>query len=291
MPLAVAIVSAEFLATLPLLIMIWVFVSSAGALSEELPKYQDRLTAQITTGLDDAIARMVPEEQRDQVRQELTQGILPNLIQTGAGFVQQTIAALTSAMGTFVLTLILSAFMLFEARHFKEKIAEAFGTSTDFMSDLQGIASDVRRYVVAKTFVSAVTALSVFIFLEFMEVDFAPLWGLLAFPLIYPDSRGLGGSVPPVIRALIDPTHTTLSVVGVTIGLMVINGAIGMVIDPRYVGNAVRLSPLVVFMSMLVWGLLWGPIGMILAVPIMVCVKVVSSRIPGLEPVGIMLKG
>ena len=270
--------------------MIWVFVSSAGALSEELPKYQDRLTAQITTGLDDAIARMVPEEQRDQVRQELTQGILPNLIQTGAGFVQQTIAALTSAMGTFVLTLILSAFMLFEARHFKEKIAEAFGTSTDFMKDLQGIASDVRRYVVAKTFVSAITALSVFIFLEFMEVDFAPLWGLLAFPLNFiPTVGALVASVPPVILALIDPTHTTLSVVGVTIGLMVINGALAWCSTGM---SAMRsgFSP-VVFMSMLVWGLLWGPIGMILAVPIMVCVKVVSSRIPGLEPVGIMLKG
>ena len=74
-------------------------------------------------------------------------------------------------------------------------------------------------------------------------------------------------------------------------GLLAINGIIGSVLDPRFVGQTVKLSPLVVFLSMLVWYALWGPVGMILAVPIMVSLKVVFARIPALEPVATMMSG
>ena len=78
---------------------------------------------------------------------------------------------------------------------------------------------------------------------------------------------------------------------GVAIGLLTLNGVIGAVLDPRYVGSAVRVSPLVVFLSVLIWGVVWGPIGMILAVPIMVCLKVVCGRVPALHPFARFVEG
>ena len=62
-------------------------------------------------------------------------------------------------------------------------------------------------------------------------------------------------------------------------------------IDPRYVGQKVKLSPLVVLLSMFLWGIIWGPVGMVLAVPIMVSLKVIFSHIPSLKSISILVKG
>ena len=91
--------------------------------------------------------------------------------------------------------------------------------------------------------------------------------------------------------ALIDPGLSGISVVIVTLLLGVVNGFIGSVIDPRYVGQKVKLSPLTVLLSMLLWGVVWGPVGMILAVPIMVSVKVIFSHIPGLQGIALLMRG
>ena len=115
---------------------------------------------------------------------------------------------------------------------------------------------------------------------------------LLAFPLNFvPTVGAIAASLPPVIVALVDPAAGPWTIAGVVIGLGAVNGLIGAILDPRYVGHAVKVSPLVVFLSMLVWGFLWGPIGMILAVPIMVSVKVICARIPALEPIATLMKG
>jgi predicted PurR-regulated permease PerM len=288
----VAILFAEIVATLPVLGLIFIFFTTAGPLSAEIPKYQEQLVGQVNSVMDNALAQLGNDEQRKSVRRAIGQDLLPKVLDEGADFVQRSFGTATTILGSYLLTLLLSAFMLNEGARFREKFSEAFGDKNPLLGALEGIGRDVRRYVVAKTFISALTGFCVWIFLELCGVDFAAFWGLLAFPLNFiPTVGAVVASLPPILVTVVDPEISGLATAGVVVGLLAINGFIGAYLDPRYVGHAVKVSPLVVFISMLGWGLIWGPVGMILAVPIMVSVKVVCARIPALEPLATMLKG
>jgi predicted PurR-regulated permease PerM len=226
-------------------------------------------------------------ERQAAIKTELSNNLIPRMMEGGVDFMQSA----TTLLGYAFLTLFFSAFMLIEGQRFREKFTEAYGPRHPLLQSLDAIGRDVRAYVVAKTLISGLTALCVWLFLAACDVDFAGFWGLIAFPLNFiPTVGALIASLPPVVLVMIDPHTSLLGAVGVTAGLFAVNGVIGSYVDPRFVGRQVKLSPLVVFLSMVFWGLLWGPMGMILAVPIMVSVKVVCSHVPGLEPVAILMK-
>lgn len=291
-PTGAAIVVAEGAAMLPLLGLILFFISTAGPLSQELPKYQNRLVFETNALIDYAMERVGDGPARETLRQELTQDLLPRMLNESARMAQRTLGTATTALGSFALTLLLAGFILAEAARFREKFAEAYGAKHPLLGALVGIGRDVRAYLVAKTFISALTGICVWLFLWVCGVDFAAFWGLLAFPLNFiPTVGAIVASLPPALVALVDPAMSGWMAAFVVIGLVAINGVIGAWLDPRYVGHAVKVSPLVVFLSMLVWGALWGPVGMILAVPIMVSFKVICSRIPALEPIATLMKG
>ncbi len=291
-PSALAIVAAEVTATLPVLVLILVFSSSLRPLGQQLPIYQDRLIEKAEDLLNRALTRIDDETQREMLRKELGENLLPKVVGETARIATDSVGALTTALGSFFLTLLLSAFMLNEARRIKEKFAQAFGVGHPLLESLEGIGVDVRRYVVAKTWISALTAFCVWVVLTSADVDFALFWGLLAFPLNFiPTVGAIVASIPPILIALIDPQQSTMSIVLIGSALVLVNGFIGSVLDPRFVGNTVRLSPLVVLLSMLIWGLVWGAAGMILAVPIMVAVKVICLRVPGYKPIATLMQG
>lgn len=291
-PGGVAIAGCLLVAMLPLLGIILFFVSTAGPLSQELPKYQNQLVAESNRLIDWAALRLGDGPTRDAVRRELTEDLLPRLLNEGARMAQRTLGTATAAFSSFALSLLLAGFCLAEAQRFREKFAEAYGGDHPLLGAMAGIGHDVRAYLVAKTLISAVTGVCVGLFLWVCGVDFAAFWGLLAFPLNFiPTVGAVVASVPPVLVALVDPALSGWMTFAVVVGMVAINGVIGAWLDPRYVGHAVKVSPLVVFGSMLVWGTLWGPVGMILAVPIMVSVKVICARFPGLERIATLMKG
>lgn len=292
LPGPVAILLAEALATAPFLLMILVFIATVGPLSEALPKYQERLEAQGRQTVESVLERIEDKDQRDHLRKQIAEDLLPRVMGEGIELAQTSLRAVTTILGYFFLTLLLCAFILIEGRRFREKFTEAFGRDHELVTALDGIGRDVRAYVVAKTWISALTGFCVWVFLEVLGVDFAAFWGLLAFPLNFvPTVGSVVASIPPVLVAVVDPELSFWTAFGVALGLMAINVVIGMVLDPRFVGQAVKLSPLVVILSMLVWAVLWGPVGMILAVPIMVSAKVVFARVPALAPIATLMKG
>jgi AI-2 transport protein TqsA len=286
-----AILIAETAAMLPVLGFILAIVATAGPLSDALPKYRAQLTQQARNIVEEVIA-LAPADERGELRQQLSDGLIPEALAEGAELIQSSLRTVGTLFGYFFLTLLITGFVLHEGRRFREKFAAAFGAHNPLTDALESIGRDVRAYVVAKAFISFLTGLLVWGFLEVCQVDFALFWGLLAFPLNFiPTVGAIIASLPPIVLAIIDPEMGAWSAAGVGIGLIAINGTIGSVLDPRYVGLRVKLSPLVVLLSMLLWGTLWGPIGMILAVPIMVSVKLVCERIPSLAPVATMMRG
>jgi predicted PurR-regulated permease PerM len=114
---------------------------------------------------------------------------------------------------------------------------------------------------------------------------------MLAFPMNFIPTLGATiASVPPMLMAIAEPSLSSLEAGLVCAALVVINVVIGTFVEPRYLGRALSLSPLVVFVSMLLWYLIWGPIGAVLAVPITVATKVICSHVRGLERIAIVLK-
>ncbi|MBU0552660.1 AI-2E family transporter [Myxococcota bacterium] len=287
-----AILIAELAATLPFLGMIVILAATVEPLNAALPKYQQGLTRQIYQSVDTLLGQLESEDQRLKIREALGRNLLPKVMNEGVQFAQKSLKTVTTTLGYFFLTMLLSLFMLLESRRFKEKLIEAFGPDYPILTSMEGIGRDVRAYIVAKTAISVFTGLCVWGFLAMLDVDFAAFWGLLAIPLNFiPTVGAIVASFPPIAVVLVDPQLSTWTAMGVTLGLLVINGLIGSVLDPRYVGHTVKLSPLIVFLSMLVWGILWGPVGMILAVPMTVSIKVICARIPALEGVAILMKG
>ena len=293
-PGALAILLAQGVGTLPPLMLGFVFFASAGSLNRQVPKYQAALTIKASETVDDVvdlIGRGGGEQYKSFLKQELKENLVPKVMNEGVSLVQSSVTTATVALGYFFLMILMTTFILMEGRRFREKITEAYGADNALLSSLEGIGSDVRTYVVAKTMISGATGLCVWVFLSIMGVDFAGFWGLLAFPLNFiPTVGAVAASIPPILLALIDPEIGAWGFAGTVVGLLAVNGIIGSFIDPRFMGRSLQLSPLVVFVSMLLWALLWGPMGMLLAVPIMVSVKVICSHVEGLEPIATLMK-
>lgn len=290
-PAVLAIIVAQGVATLPIVFLGTVFAGTLGEFVQKVPAYQASLTTSLGGLVNWGLSQFTGGPMRDALEQNLTGSVLPEVMQRGLVFAQGTVQLLTTALVDTFLLLVINLFMLMEARRLREKIVEAFGRDNALLSSLEAIGEDVRAYVVAKTAMSALTGVAVWLLLAAFGVDFAVLWGLLAFPLNFiPTVGAILASVPPMLVAGIDPEMSPLGLAGVCGGLLAVNGIIGSFIDPRFVGRSVELSPLVVFLSMLMWGFLWGPIGAILAVPIMVSVKVICSHVPGLERIATVLK-
>lgn len=183
---------------------------------------------------------------------------------------------------------LLVLFMLFEAGPWRTKLAYVMHRPTQDLPRFATAANDVQRYLVVKSGLSVITGALCGSWVAICAVDFPILWGLLAFFLNYIPSLGMFiATVPPVVVALIQfgPGGAML----VLAGYLVINFTLGNVVEPRIMGRALGLSPLVVFLSMVFWGLLWGPIGALLAVPLTMVFKILLANTEDLRWAAVLL--
>jgi predicted PurR-regulated permease PerM len=174
-----------------------------------------------------------------------------------------------SLVSQIILVLLIVAFMLFESTGLREKLAKIATPSQ--IEELSEAAHEVNAYLVAKTLMSLLTGLLVFVWCWWREVDVPLLWGLLAYLLNYiPNIGQIIASVPAIALALIQLGPGQALVVAA--GLGAINLAIGT-IEPRVMGQALKLSALVVLVSMVVWGWLLGPVGALVSAPLTMVIK------------------
>jgi predicted PurR-regulated permease PerM len=185
-------------------------------------------------------------------------------------------AGMLSGIGSMVsngfLIILTVIFILLEAQSSPAKIRAAFANPTVQLNYLRNFSHKLNRYMGIKTMTSFGTGAAVTIWLAILGVDFPFLWGLLAFLLNYVPSIGsIIAAIPAIILALIQigPGSAVL----VTIGYLVINVAIGSILEPRFMGRGLGLSTLVVFISLVFWGWVLGPVGMFLSVPLTMMVK------------------
>ncbi|MFU2318209.1 AI-2E family transporter [Rahnella sp. PCH160] len=187
--------------------------------------------------------------------------------------VSKLISYLSNAMAGLFLLLMMVAFMLLEVPQLPYKIEQMSDEPGKGMANVQRALDSVTRYLVIKTLISVVTGLAVWALLAATGIRFAFLWGMLAFALNYiPNMGSFLAAIPPVIQAfLFNGFSEGIIVAG---GYVLINLVFGSIIDPKILGRGLGLSTLVVFMSLIFWGWLMGPVGMLLSVPLTIVLRI-----------------
>ncbi len=186
------------------------------------------------------------------------------------------------------IVMILLVFMLSEARMFGrrfESIVEAQGPN---LQRMLSATRDIQKYLGIKTLISIATGVLAGLLCWAAEVDFPLLWGIVAFALNYiPAIGSIIAGIPPVILALL--SHDIKHALVIAMGYLVINGFLGNFLEPALLGRRFGLSTVVVVISVLFWGFIWGPVGMLLAVPLTMLIKVALDNSRELRWLGVAI--
>ena len=177
------------------------------------------------------------------------------------------------------LILLTVIFILAEAWTFPRKLRTVLDDPERDLPHFERFAENINRYIAIKTTVSIATGAFVSLALWIIGVDHAILWGLLAFLLNYVPTIGSAiAAVPPVLLALIQlGGGHALAVAAV---FVVVNVVMGNVVEPRFMGRSLGLSTLAVFLSLVFWGWMLGPVGTMLSVPLTMTAKIALEANP-----------
>ncbi len=167
---------------------------------------------------------------------------------------------------------LLIAFMLLESTQFAKKLKAADGES-DTMVQIDEVFSKIKHYMALKAVISLVTGIIITGLLMVIGLDYAILWGFIVFLLNFiPNIGSILAAIPAVLLAFVQlGTFGALEIGAI---YLMINILIGSIIEPRLMGQGLGISTLVVFLSLIFWGWLLGPIGMLLSVPLTITIKI-----------------
>ncbi|WP_242464440.1 AI-2E family transporter [Halorhodospira abdelmalekii] len=260
------------------------FLALRGAvetMAAQAPQYQAHIGALFQQLRDYLMGLGVPNEALPDKIPLPAVGTFADAAASIAGGITQFTAA------TF-LVLLAFMFLLLEESTLPGKLAAAFPSSRRGRVRMRRFLRAVDRYIFIKSATSFSTGLAVGIGLYLIGVDFPILWGILAGLLNFvPTVGSIIAAVPAVLIALVgggwvEAILATALFVGV-------NVAIGSVIEPRLMGRSLGLSPLVVLISLLVWGWVFGPVGMLLSIPLTMIAKLALEAQPATRWIGVML--
>ncbi len=188
------------------------------------------------------------------------------------------------------LVLLFMVFVFAEQQAMRAKIARAAGGNAEGVQRVMGeIGRDVNRYLGIKTLLGLLTGVLCCVALLILRVPYAPLFGLIAFLMNYiPSIGGLIATAPPLVAAFAGTGGWTTPML-VFAAYSLINIAVGNVIEPKWLGKHLDLSPLVMLIALLFWSALWGFAGMVLAVPLTRAVQLMFANVPELVPVAVLM--
>lgn len=204
--------------------------------------------------------------------------MLLNYINPGAAMrlTSQVFSALAAMLSNGLLILLTVIFILLEAWSFPAKLRACLGEHSAVLADYEQIVRDINGYMKIKTWISLATGAFIAIWLAILGVSYPLLWGVLAFLLNYvPNIGSIIAAVPAVLLAFVQ--FGTTSALLAAAGYLAVNMVIGNLIEPRFMGRGLGLSTLVVFLSLVFWGWVMGPIGMLLSVPLTMMIKIVLA--------------
>ncbi|MDR9769915.1 AI-2E family transporter [Acetomicrobium sp.] len=198
-----------------------------------------------------------------------------------------------SLISNLFLIIVFLIFILLGSPASSEKLKRAFSpTTADRVQQIvNAISKQIGRYLLTTVIISALTGIAVWLALVIINVDFAVNWGVLAFVLNFiPYVGSLIASIPPILVAIVQFYPDIRPAVTTSLALLAIQTSIGNLLAPKVVGDALNINPIVVLLSLLFWGWLWGGVGAVLAVPIVVVIKITCENVPILRPIAILME-
>ena len=263
----------SILAALLIVTMLMLILAVVGAIlgtsiaefTAALPAYQARLDVIIDGVFDFIVKNSNVDESIEGIGDMIDPGFAMGLV---AGLLNSLREVLTNTF-LIVFTMI---FILLEASTAKTKFEAAFGRSADTLDNVRDFMQNLGRYLGIKTVISVATGVCAGLLTWSLGLDFPLLWAMIAFLLNYvPTIGSIIAAVPAVLLALI---QIGPGAAGATaLGFIGINVVFGNFLEPRLMGYGVGLSPLVVFVGLVAWGWIFGPVGMLLSVPLTMTLK------------------
>jgi predicted PurR-regulated permease PerM len=179
-------------------------------------------------------------------------------------------------------------FLMVESTSLPEKLRSISQNPDKTLGDLSAFMKSVNHYLVIKAVMSLITGVAIAVYLTILGVDFAIVWGALAFFMNFvPYIGSIIAAIPAVVLSLIDAGPVVS--LAVAAGFVVVNVIVGNVLEPRYMGRGLGLSTLVVFLSLLFWGWVFGPVGMFLSTPLTMIVKIALENDPRSRWISVLL--
>ena len=264
--------------------------SSISSFSANLGQYKKRLTTTfqgILNFLDDT---HLVEKLEKVTGQDIVTSIGNSLdVNKAVQFAGNTVSELGAAFGSAFMIALTTIFILLEASGFHKKLAAMAGPAAEkSRSNFDRIVNDVRHYLVLKTWMCLLTGVLTGLFLYFMGLDYPFLWGTLAFLLNYiPNIGSIIAAVPTVLLGLVQ--FGWEGAIGVIVGYLIINGLVGNFLEPKIFGQGLGLSTLVIFLALIFWGWILGPVGMVLSAPLTMVVKIAAESQPDTRWLAILL--
>ena len=239
--------------------------SSIGDFTAALPGYQERLDVIKDGAIDFAIRHFNFDKSMENVGDMIDPG-------WAMGLVASILNSLKDVLTNAFLIIFTMIFMLLEVSSVGTKVEAAFGRSAESMQGPRVFLQNLGRYLGIKTIVSTATGTCAGVLTWSLGLDFPLLWAMLAFLLNYvPTIGSIIAAVPAILLALV---QLGPGAAGATaMGFAAINVVFGNVIEPRLMGYGVGISPLVVFVGLVFWGWVFGPVGMLLSVPLTMTLK------------------
>jgi AI-2 transport protein TqsA len=239
--------------------------SSIAEFTAALPGYQARLDVIVDGIFEFVIKHLNGDESMESLGDMIDPG-------WAMGLVASILNSLKGVLTNVFLIIFLVIFMLLEVSSVATKVEAAFGRSADSMEGPRAFLQNLGRYLGIKTIVSTATGVCAGVLTWSLGLDFPLLWAMLAFLLNYvPTIGSIIAAVPAVLLALV---QLGPGAAGATaLGFAAINVVFGNIVEPRLMGYGVGISPLVVFIGLVFWGFIFGPVGMLLSVPLTMTLK------------------
>ena len=268
MPRALAVAMVAIVMIALLLAMAFFLGSSLESLSQALPQYlkgfQSQLKQMATWTAHLGIN--IPEKS------------LANTLDPGAAmqFAYSMLGRLSQLLSNVVMIMVTVVLLLLEAATISTKFEMIQQEGHTGITKWMRFMDDVKNYIAIKTLTSLLTGCLIGGGLWLLGVDNAVLWGMLAFMLNYiPNIGSIVAAVPAVLIAWAQFDYRIAAVVAVY--YVIINTLVGFVLEPHVMGRGLGLSTLVVFLSLVFWGWLLGPVGMLLSVLLTMLVKYIAE--------------
>lgn len=263
--------------------------SSGSAFAHALPRYEERFTAVLAQGTT------LVEKTAKKWNVDMNEYAWTDVVQLSSitSVMTQSVGSFFTYLGNFVLVMLFMFFILAGSGQLTEKIKNAFSAeqAEQLASIIGNIDGQVRQYLFAKTLISLATGGLTWLVLLLFGVDFPLLWGFLTFLLNFiPNIGSVIATAFPVSLAFLQfdsPTRPLL----VLVLLIGAQNVIGNVLEPKLLARSLNLSPLLVLVSLMFWGWLWGIWGMVLAVPVTSMIKIICENVDALRPLAALMSG